>query len=540
MNLTAAGIALAGGIGLFLAGMWLMTDGLKLAAGNTLRNLLRNWTNTRERALGTGFMITGIVQSSSAVTVATIGFANAGLLTLERAAWVIFGSNVGTTMTGWIVAVVGFKFDMEVLALPLVAAGMLIRLTGNSTRRMAIGQALVGFGLFFLGISVMKDGFTEQLGGFTMPTMEAGYAVSMLVYILIGMLLTTLMQSSSAAMVITLGAAETGMIPLSAAAAVVIGTNLGTTTTAILSVWGATATAKRVAASHVIFNVITAAAAILIMLPMLHFIAWLQALLDLAPTPAVTLALYHTTFNVLGVLLMWPLSRRMINRLNGWFVAPYESAGKPQFIDNTSLEVPALAVDALIKEMKRAQQLSLTSARDNIIPGNSQNALSDGQYSLQQLLETISGFIASLGRKDLPDNIACSLPVLIQLGHQYLLLDELARDAAMLGEKVQITDQVMLDMTASFRERVIHVLDSVMPELNADDLAAAVKKLEAVIEDYDGLKYHILKSGSSGQLGMVTVDAMLQQSLLLRRVAKLAVKVSRRLYDLRASMSENR
>jgi len=540
MNLTAAGITLAGGIGLFLAGMWLMTDGLKLAAGNTLRNLLRNWTNTRTRALGAGFMITGIVQSSSAVTVATIGFANAGLLTLEQAIWVIFGSNVGTTMTGWIVALVGFKLDMEVLALPLVTMGMLIRLTGNNTRRMAVGQAIVGFGLFFLGISVMKDGFTEQLGGFTMPAMDSGHAIYILVYILIGILLTTLMQSSSAAMVITLGAAETGMIPLSAAAAVVIGTNLGTTTTAILSVWGATATAKRVAASHVLFNLITAVAAIIILLPMLQFVAWLQALMELAPTPALTLALYHTTFNVLGVLLMWPLSKHMIKMLNGWFVAPYESEGKPQFIDSTSLEVPALAVDALIKEMKRAQQLSLTSARNSIVPGNSQNTLSAGQYSLEQLLEAISGYIARLGRKDLPDNIAGSLPVLIQLGHQYLLLEELSRDAAILGEKVQLTDQTLLNMAASFREHVIHVLEAVTPELNADDLAAAVSKLEAVIEHYDGLKYQILKSGSSGQLGMVTVDAMLQQSLLLRRVAKLAVKVSRRLYDLRARMSENR
>jgi len=539
MDLTATGIALAGGIGLFLAGMWLMTDGLKLAAGNTLRNLLRNWTNTRIRALGAGFMITGIVQSSSAVTVATIGFANAGLLNLQQAVWVIFGSNVGTTMTGWIVALVGFKIDMEVLALPLVALGMLTRLTGNSTRRMAIGQALVGFGLFFLGISVMKDGFTDQLSGFTLPTMETGRAVTVLVFILVGMLLTTLMQSSSAAMVITLGAAETGMIPLASAAAVVIGTNLGTTTTAILSVWGATATAKRVAASHVLFNLITAAAAIIIMLPMLQLVAWVQNVLDLAETPAMTLALYHTTFNVLGVIIMWPLSRLMLNRLNDWFVAPSEKAGKPQHIDNTALEVPALAVDSLLKEMKRAQQLSLQSARNNIIQHASQTAPTVGQNSLEQLLESISGFVASLGRKDLPDTIASSLPVYIQLGHQCLLLDELASDARLLQEKIHISDDAMMQLIEMYRERVVNVLDSVMPELTSEDLAAASVKLESVIEHYDALKYQILKSGSSGQMGMVTVDALLQHSLLLRRVAKLAVKISRRILELRMMNSNN-
>lgn len=130
MDIAAAVNAVLDGLGLFLIGMWLMTDGLKLAAGNTLRDILFTWTNTRARALGTGFMITGLVQSSSAVTVATIGFADAALLSLEQAIWVIFGSNLGTTMTGWIVALVGFKVNMEYLALPLIGIGMILRLTG--------------------------------------------------------------------------------------------------------------------------------------------------------------------------------------------------------------------------------------------------------------------------------------------------------------------------------------------------------------------------------------------------------------------------
>ena len=132
--------ALLGGMGLFLVGMWLMTDGLKLAAGDALRNILHNWTRTPSRGLVTGFAITALVQSSSAITVATIGFANAGLINLQQAIWVIFGSNVGTTMTGWIVAIIGFKVNLEAYALPLIGIGMLVKMTGGKGRRMAIGH----------------------------------------------------------------------------------------------------------------------------------------------------------------------------------------------------------------------------------------------------------------------------------------------------------------------------------------------------------------------------------------------------------------
>src|SRR5690606_31154007 len=133
--------------------MSLMTDGLKLASGNALRDMLALWTNNRLRGLFAGFMITGIVQSSGSVTIATIGFTYAGMLTLERAVWVIYGSNVGTTLTAWIVALIGFQLDIDALALPLTSLGALLKFTGSRTWRSSAGTALVGFGLLFLGIS---------------------------------------------------------------------------------------------------------------------------------------------------------------------------------------------------------------------------------------------------------------------------------------------------------------------------------------------------------------------------------------------------
>jgi len=527
---------LLGGIGLFLVGMWLMTDGLKLAAGNALRNLLFSWTNSRLRGLSTGFMITSLVQASGAVTVATIGFANAGLLSLEQAIWVIFGSNIGTTMTGWIVALLGFRINIEYFALPLIGIGMIIRLGGTNNRISAIGQAIVGFGLFFLGISVLKDGFTDYLGDMTLPGTDTAGIQIILLYLLFGVLMTTLMQSSSAAMIITLGAAESGLIPLSSAAAVVIGANLGTTTIAIISVWGATPTAKRVAASHVIFNLITASIALLILAPMLKFVTYTQDVLDLAESPAMTLALFHTAFNLLGVILMWPLGKYMLVMLNKMFVDLAATSRKPVYIDKPSLEVPALAIEALLKELDRTGVQALHSAQEIINRGT------DGRSEIEQvgltpLITEIADYVAQLSRKDLPENIAQSLPSVIQVAQKYLLLEELAIDIVELQGNVRVTDSQQLENIHNYRELVTTLLASIDTDIKQGNQEKINQYIEKLDEAYDLLKFQILKTGSEGTLGMVTIDALLQQANILKKIAKEAVKAMTRLQEVKVMIT---
>ena len=165
---------LLGGMGLFLMGMWLLSDGLKLAGGSALRTILSRGTSTLLRGMLSGALITSLVQSSSAVTVAAIGFVNAGLIGLRQAVSVIYGSNIGTTMTGWLVAFIGLQFDIKVFALPLIGVGMLLRLSGGGARRMASGMALAGFGLFFVGIDFLRLAFAGL--GQSMP-MDAMFGV---------------------------------------------------------------------------------------------------------------------------------------------------------------------------------------------------------------------------------------------------------------------------------------------------------------------------------------------------------------------------
>ncbi|HRF29419.1 MAG TPA: Na/Pi symporter, partial [Azonexus sp.] len=356
MNLLPLLGGLAGGVGLFLLGMGLMTDGLKLAAGPALERILARSTQTRLRGLATGALVTIAVQSSSAVTVAAIGFVNAGLLTLSQALWVLFGANVGTTMTGWLVALVGMKFSIDIFALPLIGLGMLLRLTGEGTRRAALGSALAGFGVLFLGIDLLKDTFSGAAADFRLPHWEG--AIGIVAMVLVGILMTVLMQASAASLVIAFSAAQSGLVSIEAAAAVVIGANVGTTVTALLAAIGATSNAKRAAAAHILFNVLTGIVALLLLPWLLGLLGSVRELLGLDSAPAAKLALFHTAFNILGVLLIWPLADWLTKFLLGRFRSAEEDAAKPRYLDKTILAVPALALDALAREVRHLGKLS--------------------------------------------------------------------------------------------------------------------------------------------------------------------------------------
>ncbi|MEQ8233873.1 MAG: Na/Pi symporter, partial [Gammaproteobacteria bacterium] len=494
--------------------------------------------STRARGLLAGFGITALVQSSSAVTVAAIGFANAALLTLEQAVWVIFGSNVGTTMTGWVVALVGFKLDMEALSLPLVGLGMLLKLSGEGRRRGAFGEALVGFGLLFLGIGVLKETFETIGHAFTLPAIEGPLVQTIAVFVPIGVMLTTLMQSSSAALVVALSAAEGGLIPLGAAAAVVIGANLGTTTTALLAVWGATATAKRVAVSHVVFNLVTALVAMLLIAPMLQVVAAVSAALGLPDAPATALALFHTVFNVLGVLLMWPLARRMTRWLEQRFVTQEELASRPRFIDDTVLGLPAVAAQALIREVARLCDVTrqANQAALSIEQGDAATVDADAAVA-QALAEAISRFITALGRTALPATVSPVLPIALRTTQRGLALaDTAAAMSRLRAELGTLRDAALEQALNDFLAAVAHTLAAAARTEpgTAMDLAP---QLEAVKRTREDLRRRTLNAGASGAVGMASVDALLSLAEQGRRAARQAAKSARAIDEMSALLS---
>lgn len=516
---------LIGGVGLFLLGMGLMTDGLKLAAGPALERILANSTKTRLRGLASGIAVTALVQSSSAVTVAAIGFVNAGLLNLSQALWVLFGANVGTTMTGWLVALVGLKFKIEALALPLVGVGMILRLTGDGNKRGALGMALAGFGVLFIGIDMLKETFSGLSTDFHLP--DGTGVVEVLSLVLIGIVLTVLMQSSSASLAVALTAAQGGLLTPQGAAAVVIGANIGTTVTALIAALGATANAKRAAAAHILFNLLTGVVALLLLPWLIAALGTLREWLGMDEAPAAKLALFHTVFNVLGIVLIWPLADRLTRFLEARFKSVEEDLARPRYLDKTVLAVPALALDALAREVRHMGGLALDTVRAVVTGTDRGPELARDRQVVTQLNVAIADFITQLNRSGMTPESAARLPELLRLARYYEAAAELATEA---GEAMAETGETRPEdaPAVEFRQRALELLATLDPEapVGADARDASYA---AAQEAYQVLKMHWLDAGAQGRITVADMDARLRAASALRRALEQATKVARKL-----------
>jgi len=522
IGLESAGI-LAGGLGLFLLGMGMMTDGLKLAAGPALHRILSGATRTRWHALGSGAMVTALVQSSSAVTVAAIGFVNAGLLGLSPAIWVLFGANVGTTMTGWIVALIGLKFKVEALALPLVLAGVLLRLTGERHRRGAIGSALAGFGLLFLGISLLQQAFSGLAGQINLP--QGTGALDVLAQLGIGVLMTVLMQSSSAAMTIALTAAQSGLLDAQGAAAVVIGANVGTTVTAVLAAIGATPNARRVAAAHVAFNVLTGTVALLLLPWLVGALGQAREAMDMPADPASKLALFHTTFNLLGVLLMWPVADRLTRWLTGRFRAREDDLAQPRFLDDNVLAVPTLAIDALEREVERFGQMARSIALA-VVAGAQPASLILQQGVLSQLEKAIQTFVERMNRAEMSLEASQRLAGLLRaLRYHETCAEQAAVAAPVTTEPSSPLAEAPLPQGAFIAStRALLQQCEIGDPADLQGLEAAAQAMERA---YQALKAAALGAGASGRLPLDAMEEALRRYSALRRAVQQAVKARR-------------
>ena len=522
---------LLGGIGLFLIGMWMMTDGLKIAAGHTLQAMLRSATSSPLRGLSVGLAITAVVQSSSAVTVATIGFVNAGLLSLSQSVWVVFGANIGTTMTGWLVATVGIKVDMVALALPLLGLGMVARLAAGARPRLSgLGQAIAGFGTFFLGIGFLQQGFAEVTVPANIIALGHSPWLGIAAFLLIGMTLTTLTQSSSAAIAIVLTASSGAGLPPFLSAAAVIGTNIGTTSTAALAALSATPPAKRVAGAHIAFNVLTSSVAVILLQPLLSLSQWLVVIAGEAPDDVLALAVFHTLFNCLGVLLVWPLAPRLVAWLERRFVNLEEQVGRPLHLDPTLRQVPQLALRGILLETARMSRIAHEIALTGVAEGATahQSALQGKLGGVFRLGKTVRAFIEEMNKEQMTPELAGAIPDVIR-GVQHL--EDLARmSAALTRDAAMATYADEEDETARMRRAVLE-------SLAAGDIVPAVPAAPAPAEEiassietlYQALKASLLERAGHARIGVDVMERNLALIQQMRRCAEASWKARRRL-----------
>lgn len=372
---------LLGALGMFLYGMNLMSSGLQKAAGERLRGFLSAMTSSPLKRVMTGLGITAIIQSSSATTVMVVSFVNAGLLTLVQAIGVIMGANIGTTVTAWLVAWLGFKADISILAIPLMLFGFLFS-NSKKNQHKNIGELIVGFSLLFLGLSFMKESVpdlseTPQVLEFVKDWSSNGFA-SVLIFLIFGTVLTLVLQSSSATMAITLIMLSMGYIPFTMACAMVLGENIGTTITANIAASVGNTSAKRAAMSHTIFNVFGVIWALIFFQPFLGLIGIIIESFGLpnpakegfsvsSPTsPESTAALYglsmlHTLFNTINTMILIGCTGWIEKAVIKIVKAPAnqeKDVFRLKYIEAGPLATPELATEQAFNEIIHFAQIS--------------------------------------------------------------------------------------------------------------------------------------------------------------------------------------
>ncbi|MFV2004345.1 MAG: Na/Pi cotransporter family protein [Gammaproteobacteria bacterium] len=513
---------LAGGVGLFLLAVHMITDGLKRAVGYALRDLLGKWTRSPVRGIVTGLSITALVQSSSAVTVATIGFVNAGLINLYQALGVVYGSNIGTTVTGWLVVMIGFEIKVETFAMPLIGLGMLLRITGGDSRRAHIGLALAGFGLFFTGIDVLKEAFEGLASNIDLGEFAVVGTAGILLHLAIGFLMTVLTQSSSAAIAITLTAVSGGLLGLHAAAAMVIGANVGTTSTAALAVIGATPNAKRVAAAHILFNVGTGVVALMILPLLFSVVEAAGALLEVENMPTVAVALFHTIFNILGVLLMLPLSNRLARFLSKRFVTHEEIEGRPKYLDKTVAVSPVLALNALSLELSRiatvTRRMALEALSTESAPGK---RIANDHLVAKNLSNAVAEFIAHLEKDILSDEVAAQLAKVLR-AEQHLLTcaNQAMAIARVQSELGEVTDIKLMDEIAHYHAEAVRLMKMANHEEEGFSFTDCDTQMQQVRDSYDSLKESLLQAGAELRIPIPLMIDILEQNSRIRRMPR--------------------
>lgn len=345
---------ISAGVAILLFGMIMLEEGFRVFAKGPLQNILKKATSKLYKSITAGAFVTALIQSSSLVSVITISFISAGLISLAGGIGLIFGANIGTTATAWLVAGFGLKIKISALAMPMLIFGLIFSFQKKESLK-GIGNVLAGLGFFFLGIYYMKEGFDVFKQYIDLTEYAMSGVLGVIVYTGLGILITTVLQSSSATLALILTALSAGQIEYENALALAIGANVGTTITAVLGSLSSNVAGKRLAGAHLIFNVTTGVVALAFIFPLARLVNGMSDVFGISQTDyTLKLALFHTIFNVIGVLIMIPF----IKKLESFLIKVLKEKvvekdiDEPKYLVESVLEFPGATITALIKESK--------------------------------------------------------------------------------------------------------------------------------------------------------------------------------------------
>jgi phosphate:Na+ symporter len=486
-----------GGLGLFLFGMRLMSEGLRAVAGGKLKSILESMTKKTLVAFAIGAAVTALIQSSSATTVMVIGFVNAGLLTLKQAINVIIGTNVGTTATAWLVSISGLgALKITAYALPAVGLGFVMMVGGRSRKTKNLGHILLGFGILFVGIGFMKDAFDPLKDSPRVQQLFVLLGDKPLLAILAGAVATMLLQSSSAAIAIVQLLAIGGAfgrqwnVALDVAIPFVLGSNIGTTITAQLAALQANLNARRAAWAHTIFNIAGSAIAY----PFVHFGLFGPVVIAFSPwklgptTIAMSIAIAHTVFNVANAAIFLPFSghlARVVKRLVP--ERARDAAMRPVLLEKHLLDTPEIALEQTKREIGRMARAAKRAVR-TAVSGIMENDFRKLQ-TVRQLEDftdvfqfEITSYLSLLSSRHLSDAVSTELPVLLhtvndleRVGDHAVNIVEIAERK--IDQRITFSD-LALGEAAQLKREIEEMLDRIIASLQNNDPIAAESALE--------------------------------------------------------------
>ncbi len=487
-----------GGLGLFLYGMGQMSKGLKKAAGQKMRQLLESMTGTPLLGFTTGTVVTALVQSSSAATVMIIGLVNAGLMTLKQAVPVIFGTNVGTTATAWIVSLTGFKFNIVLYAMPIIGAGFLLDVAGRSRRAKNLGQVLLGFGILFVGLYFMKLAFTDLRSDQAAQEVWGWLAFlkgGVLLAVLVATLMTMILQSSSAAIAIIQVLALNGAFGdnwndvLVMSIPFVLGGNIGTTITAQIAALRANLASRRTAWAHTMFNVVGVA----LVLPLVYTGLFARIVLWIAPweisagTIMLTIAIAHTLFNVVNSLVFLPFAG-VLEKIVVWLIKPRpgEVVEQAVVLEKHLLSTPTLALQQAKREiirMAREAMKAVKCACQGLAEGDIKQIDRTRQVEdvVDEYQTEITTYLVELSQRQLSSEVSIELPVLLHMVNDLERVSDHAVNIAEIAErrmeqKLSFTEDALTDSGAMTQE-TYDMFDNIIAALENNSIQAAHRAL---------------------------------------------------------------
>ena len=504
-----------GGLGLFLLGMFVMTDGLRQLAGRSLRAALRRFTRSPTSGAVTGALATAVVQSSSATTVTAVGFVGAGLLTFAEALGIIFGANIGTTITGWLVALFGFTVPLGQLAFPLVLIGSIGRIFLNG-RWAAAAQALAGFGLLFVGIELLQSGLSGLEGDVTPDSFPPNTWGGRVQLVGIGILITLVTQSSSAGVAIAISAVHAGTITFPQAAAVVIGMDIGTTVTAAMAVVGGGTQVKRTGLAHVIYNCLTGAMAFLLLVPYVNVLERIGSDLTVEQ-PELVLVGFHTFFNGLGVLLVLPVAGRFAALVERLVPAPRDQP--THALGRSLLRQPDAALDVTNDVLRQlaARELKLLYAMWHDPRSRTRWDVEMGE--LESALEETRAYVVQIGAGDSDELRIRHQAAFHTIDHLDRLLARLARSDRLLtatqDSELARRGARIVRLGAKLAERV-EGREPGFDEALIEEAEALTDQLVAGVRPY---RAEIIGAASGGEMDVDELERRLDAVRWLARTA---------------------